>query len=299
MKKITFVLFTFLAFQWGNAQSTSFESAQGFTLGNLNGQNGWTVFAASPNIPVVTDSQSTDGSYSIQLIATNGQANSGGFSPLFTSNLDVVLTVDMFLSSTTGELSDTDFIAQSPSQSLLTSRVKFSFDGSVLIVDNPGTGTAFITTTETVIRDAWFELKIEYRFSAGEILYYIDNNLIYTGTVFGGTNVEQYIALFDNFESDAYFDNITYSDGTILSVDEFDNNTFKHFYNKDTDVLTMTSSTLAFDNVELYNLLGQQVLNTSLSQTRETVNMSLLEDGVYLAKVSIQGRTQTVKILKN
>lgn len=86
---------------------------------------------------------------------------------------------------------------------------------------------------------------------------------------------------------------------STLSVDEFENNTFKHFYNKDTDVLTMTSSTLAFDNVELYNLLGQQVLNKSLSLTNETVNMSSLEDGVYLAKVSIQGRTQTVKILKN
>ena len=86
---------------------------------------------------------------------------------------------------------------------------------------------------------------------------------------------------------------------STLSVDEFNNNTFKHFYNKDNDVLTMTSSTLAFDNVELYNLLGQQVLNRRLSQTNETINMSSLEDGVYLAKVTIEGRTQTVKILKN
>lgn len=84
-----------------------------------------------------------------------------------------------------------------------------------------------------------------------------------------------------------------------LSVDEFENKAFTHFYNKDSDVLTLSSSSLAFDNVEIYNLLGQQVVNKGLSQTNETINMSSLEDGIYLAKVSIQGRVQTVKILKN
>lgn len=84
-----------------------------------------------------------------------------------------------------------------------------------------------------------------------------------------------------------------------LSVDEFENKAFTHFYNKDSDVLTITSSTLAFENIEIYNLLGQQVVNKISSQTTETVDMSSLEDGVYLAKVTIEGRTQTVKILKN
>jgi hypothetical protein len=86
---------------------------------------------------------------------------------------------------------------------------------------------------------------------------------------------------------------------STLSIDESQNVPFKHFYNKNTEVLTLTSSSLAFDNIQMFNLLGQQMLNTSLSQTRETVNMASLEDGVYLAKVTIQGRTQTVKILKN
>uniref|UniRef100_UPI00404B205E T9SS type A sorting domain-containing protein n=1 Tax=Gelidibacter sp. TaxID=2018083 RepID=UPI00404B205E len=84
-----------------------------------------------------------------------------------------------------------------------------------------------------------------------------------------------------------------------LSVDEVENKSFKHFYNKDSDVLTMTSSSLAFEAIEIYNLLGQQVVNKNLSQTIETINMSSLEDGVYLAKVTIEGRIQTVKILKN
>ncbi len=84
-----------------------------------------------------------------------------------------------------------------------------------------------------------------------------------------------------------------------LSIDDHEAKTFSHFYNKDTDVLTLKSSNVAFNNVELYNLLGQQVLNRKLSQTTETINMASLENGIYLAKVTVEGRTQTVKILKH
>jgi hypothetical protein len=87
-------------------------------------------------------------------------------------------------------------------------------------------------------------------------------------------------------------------DETLLSLDELDLNTFKHFYNKDTNNLTLESSGLAFDTIELFNILGQQVINKSLSQTTETINLSALKDGIYLAKVTIEGRTKTVKILK-
>ncbi|RKE91960.1 T9SS type A sorting domain-containing protein [Ichthyenterobacterium magnum] len=83
-----------------------------------------------------------------------------------------------------------------------------------------------------------------------------------------------------------------------LGLSEFESNTFTHFYNKSTNDLTLNSSNLAFDNVELFNILGQSAMRKSLSQTSEVINLSNLNDGIYLAKVSIAGRTQTIKILK-
>ena len=212
----------------------------------------------------------------------------------------MLISADMYLASTTGELSDTDFLTQSPSQALLTSRVKFAFDDTVQVLDNPGSGLGFVETGATVIRDTWFELKIEHRFSTGDLLYYINDNLIYTGTVFGATNVEQYIAIFDNYESDAFFDNIVYTDGTVLGLNEFktNSNVFTHSYNKDSDVLTIASSELAFDNIQLFNLLGQEVLHKKLSQSTETINLEGLQDGMYLAKVMIQNQAETVRFLK-
>ncbi|GAA0749247.1 MULTISPECIES: T9SS type A sorting domain-containing protein [Gaetbulibacter] len=82
------------------------------------------------------------------------------------------------------------------------------------------------------------------------------------------------------------------------SIDEVTNDTFSHFYNKDTDVLTLESSSTPLEHVEIFNILGQQVINNNLSLNRETINMSDLKDGIYLTKVTINGNTKTIKVLK-
>ncbi len=90
-----------------------------------------------------------------------------------------------------------------------------------------------------------------------------------------------------------------YSITETLGVNDFDTNTFTHFYNKDVDVLTLNSTSLAFDNISIFNVLGQEVINRNLSQMSETIDMSSLKDGVYLAKVTIEGQSQTIKLLKH
>lgn len=83
-----------------------------------------------------------------------------------------------------------------------------------------------------------------------------------------------------------------------LGLDEFNNNVFKHYYNKDTDVLTLDSSNLPLDNIEMFNVLGQEVLRKGLSDTIESISLAEMQDGVYIAKVTIEGQVQTVKLLK-
>ncbi|WP_460219895.1 T9SS type A sorting domain-containing protein [Psychroserpens sp. MEBiC05023] len=83
-----------------------------------------------------------------------------------------------------------------------------------------------------------------------------------------------------------------------LSVDEFDSNTFKYSYNKDIDELTLESSELPLENIEMFNILGQSVINKALTQSTEVIDMSSLKDGIYLSKITIAGRSKTIKILK-
>jgi hypothetical protein len=91
----------------------------------------------------------------------------------------------------------------------------------------------------------------------------------------------------------------TETEEEALSIDEVENeNSVSHFYNTNTNELTLKSASLPFKNIELYNILGKRVLNQKLSQTNETLNLTTLTDGIYIGKISIEGRTQTIKILK-
>ncbi|WP_426429364.1 T9SS type A sorting domain-containing protein [Winogradskyella sp. HB-48] len=84
-----------------------------------------------------------------------------------------------------------------------------------------------------------------------------------------------------------------------LSIDEFDQNTFTHNYNKDLETLTLESSTLTMTNIEIYSILGQNVISKPLSSTREVIDVASLNDGIYLAKVFADGGSKTIKFVKN
>jgi hypothetical protein len=310
MKKITLVLFTFLAFQWGNAQQTiSFETSESYTLGNINAQNSWATTGTGPGTfianQVITTESATDGTNSLKI--TQETAFPGQMNPVVGAfynyaalipGSNAVFSADMFISQQDANSSDFIFGLVNTVAGSFRTYVRFTFEGNIVVLAVDGLGTVVLDDTDVDWSpNTWYNVKIEL--VANTISISLDGTVIYTGIPATAGDVNQVRFAHDNFEGFAYIDNFRTNDEPTASVDEFENNTFKHFYNKDTDVLTMTSSTLAFDNVELYNLLGQQVLNRSLSQTNETVNMASLEDGIYLAKVSIQGRTQTVKILKN
>ena len=83
-----------------------------------------------------------------------------------------------------------------------------------------------------------------------------------------------------------------------LSVNEFAASTISHTYNKDSKIVTLKSSGSPFTNVQIYSIIGQNVMNRTLSQTTEAIDLSSLQDGVYLLKVAAEGRTTTIKLLK-
>ena len=53
------------------------------------------------------------------------------------------------------------------------------------------------------------------------------------------------------------------------------------------------------ESIDLYNVLGQQVLSEKLNSTNEVINVSGLEAGVYIATISIEGASKSFRIVKN
>ena len=84
-----------------------------------------------------------------------------------------------------------------------------------------------------------------------------------------------------------------------LGIDELDQDSFKHYYNANTDFLKIDSPNTPMSAVQIYNVLGQSVLNKKLNQNEELLNLSTLVDGVYIMKVRFDNFEKTIKFLKH
>ena len=302
MKKITLLMFALFAGITLNAQiETSFEAVDGWIEASIDTQNGWTSNAAANTL--INSVNASDGTMSLQLVPTNGGALTIAFSPLLASTEDVVtVTVDMFVDSNAGTQSTVELATQTPTQGLLTTRTAFNPDDTVTVLDDTdGMGTFGFLPAGTFVRDIWFEFQIEYRFAEGEILYYIDGNLIFTGTVWAGTIVEQVLPLFDNMESGAFYDNIRYQDGA-LSVDEnILDESISLFPNPTNGDLHINfAKSIGSTTIDIINVNGQTVFSQSIDGVRRnTLATSNLAAGLYFAKIASEDASTTIKFIKN
>lgn len=80
-----------------------------------------------------------------------------------------------------------------------------------------------------------------------------------------------------------------------LGIEDEAFNSFEHFTSN--EVLTLKAAT-AMENVTIYNINGQVVVNKALSSTTETVDLSAQATGVYIAKVTIDGAEKSFKLTK-
>lgn len=78
-----------------------------------------------------------------------------------------------------------------------------------------------------------------------------------------------------------------------LSVEDQVFNGFNYFVDSN-NILNLESRT-PMQSVSIHNVLGQQVVSQKLGNTNETVNLSGLNSGVYLATINIDGAKKTVK----
>jgi len=136
----------------------------------------------------------------------------GGFSPDRgpQGNVPSSMCVDIAIGAVGG--ADYDVVPQAPSQTFLTARVKFSFTGSIFVLDDPGAGLAFVDTGTDWTPGPYRTLCVLADPLADTIDYYYGGNLIYSSVagVFAGTQMEQVVLLSDNWQlgESGDFDNL-------------------------------------------------------------------------------------------
>ncbi|WP_083702096.1 T9SS type A sorting domain-containing protein [Mangrovimonas sp. DI 80] len=130
-----------------------------------------------------------------------------------------------------------------------------------------------------------------------------DNRVTSTCSVNGNSSVDlvagttYLLDIHSNSNSEiATFSFFIYPDATLSNA-EVNFEGFRYYPNPVKNTLTFESPNV-ISSVAIYNVVGQKVLATAGNNTMSTVNMSALPNGIYFAKVNIDGTEKTIKIIK-
>ncbi|NBL64277.1 T9SS type A sorting domain-containing protein [Flavobacterium sp. NST-5] len=83
-----------------------------------------------------------------------------------------------------------------------------------------------------------------------------------------------------------------------LSNTKFDSADFKAYPNPVNSILNL-SYVEEISSVQVYNLVGQQVITKKIGSTQAALDMSNLAHGTYLVKVAVGDSVKTIKVMKN
>lgn len=180
-----------------------FETAEGYTVGDLNAQNGWQVFN---NYPLGTDValRADNNGQAMRLTGTTAAPAGdfvGGFSPTFNPvGPSYVFTIDTLIDDNGG--ANYDIVGQAPASSaLLTFRVSFDFLGNIFVLDQTGPGVfEFIDTGVAWVENQWNTLTVSVDADSDTIEYAYAGSVIHSSAIFAGALVEEVVVFSDNFQ---------------------------------------------------------------------------------------------------
>lgn len=297
MKKILLSLIaTSAIFYSVNAQTTkySFEASEGFTIGDVLGQNEnidtfWSDVTAIGETAEVSSERASDGSNSIKIVNYDDGEQGGIYITNVPSYGKTTISYDVFVPELGG--SDNIFGVFTSEGGLVN--VDFDYEGNVLIGNYE---TEEYEEVATYNSNTWYNLKVEIDFSSREVKYYLNNSLIHTGTAVGtSTSISELDFAIDNFGTDAYFDNIQVKDATLAVSEAGKKDIFRVYPNPTVDIVNF-DLVGKINSVEVYDAAGKLVKNTK--DGAKTLSLSTLSKGNYVVKVQTENATYTKKVIK-
>ena len=286
-------------------QTISFEASEVYTLGDINGQNGWTV------------TESSDGALTNQII-TNERASSGSFAfknahvaefepqwfPIFGIEksfspalpyTNTTISYDFYAAEQNGADFEFALYNNNVEEEVydIVTAVGFENRGNIYVYPELNFGGYTITTAKWQVNQ-WYNMKIE--FTEATIKYYLDNNLILSVANTSKVNLDGMNFLHNNYGGSAFYDNIKINN-EVLAVNDASKGNIKLYPNPVKDILKLNlPNGEKIATIEVYNSLGQKLSDFS---NVEKINLKQLKAGVYIIHLkNNSGKTYTSKIVK-
>ena len=299
MKTLLLSAAAFLIAISAQAQNTSFEATEGYTLGLISGQNGWSVSSLFTNMFTVSTSQASNGAYSMRLgLDETGWLPSGsvvGPVRTITSQVPVApdtyeVSADLYFTSTDVPKSEIDFYVYGAlGTDALPGSMMALANGFVRIIEMD---TFTAAATVDVPNDVFTNLRVKFDFVNQQTLHYVNNVLVYTG-VLNLSKVTGY-GFLTTGKTVGYVDNVLASTN-ILSTPNVEQDRYSHFVSQ--NQLNILSPSI-MSNVEIFTVTGQKVISQVLNSSDATIEIDGLSSGIYLAKLTFQGVTKTFKFVR-
>lgn len=89
-----------------------------------------------------------------------------------------------------------------------------------------------------------------------------------------------------------------YRNTTILSITNFDTKNITNFYPNPTNDIVNFKSSENIEKITIYNLLGQVVFSKEMNSNEFMLDISNQNTGTYIAKMTANGKSESVKLLK-
>lgn len=272
MKKITFLLLTFFAFAFSNAQEVvNDENYESFTVGDP--------------IPSTTN-QLEKGTATAQIATASGNTTTI-LKAIHDSGQN-----DMFIRSKSfgvseGDVINTSFdIATSNTVHVVTIRCAIGDDFTTAVAFEPDVAATSTTgaqggaplgrmvTTANEFGTTSAIFTIPAGFNTARVQIYN----------FGSANTVE-------------LDNFLVTKTSSLSTADLSQFNFKSYPNPAKDVINL-SAAKNINKIAIYNLLGQEVLNQELNSKTATLNVASFARGVYVVKADIEGAVGSYKFIK-
>lgn len=294
-------------------QLISFETSEGYTAGNIDGQQGWTTTgtgAGQPNIlsTVVSTEQAVHGTSSMKIAEdplfgpqTNGPVI-GGFYSLTTPASATNFTVSFDVRMTEQDSNSSDFLFRGINLVGTTGDIvyyiRFRFNGaiSVATIATGATTPSIVPTTATWAVNTWYRVKVVG--SATDIKYYVNDNLIYTAThlIASPTILNRVDFIHDNYGGDGYVDRIAINNEAALSTSEIVKRTesISIYPNPTSDILNIGTKEKV-QSASIFDMSGRKIEAKVMDNAVDVTN---LERGIYIINIQTEKGTTSEKFIK-
>lgn len=273
----------------------SFEASEGYTVGSLGGQQGWTAWGGIPlTNPTVAASNATDGVNSFTMLSEGDILDLCGIekniSSLVTGD-DVEISFDYRFDGLDG--SDYEIAVYNDNVDYYyTARLKIDYE----------TGTMSYRTGTTLVDgpvlnpNQWYNIKIGIKKSTNILQYWVDGTQIYSGALGTYKNAHTIDFVYDDFGTGFKVDNILVANlGTLATNEVGKKENIKVFPNPVTEILNIETDSKIV-SVSIFDAKGSLV--KAISNADEKVDVSGLTTGNYVVKVKTDKSEFTKKFIK-